>query len=232
MAAFQTALIRTSHLLPGSNKKKQRRDKNHLDKRKGCIRLWPPATLTEGQDRRLSLSLHHFHLPSTVHCISWGQSERAKLVCESLWTKLHISQKAKIKSKAGRNWIQTNALARKQPFQFFTQNNAEHFLLALDETSSKTEHFVVGFRVVLTGKKRGKNTEPKQYDMVCLSLEANYLTARWIWCWIETAGAALEEDAPGIFVFLPAHAPQQPLTSAEWMRMALLCVFFSSGEPG
>lgn len=42
---------------------------------------------------------------STVRCISWGQSGRAKLVCGSLSTKLHIYQKAKTKSKAERSWI-------------------------------------------------------------------------------------------------------------------------------
>lgn len=60
---------------------KKQRDKSGLDKKEGCISLWPKATLSEGQDRPLSLCLPGFHLSSTVHCISWGQSGRAKLVC-------------------------------------------------------------------------------------------------------------------------------------------------------
>lgn len=49
----------------------------------------------------------------------------------------------------------TNALARKQSFQFLNQNNAEHFLLALEETSL-AEHFVVYLRRVTTGKRKKK----------------------------------------------------------------------------
>lgn len=58
-------------------------------------------------------------------------------------------------------------------------------------------------------------TEPEQYDVVSPSLKANYLTARWVWGWIETAGAALDEDMPGISPFLASYAPRHPLTSAE-----------------
>lgn len=49
---------------------------------------------------------------------------------------------------------------------------------------------------------------------------------------METVGAALDEDMPGISPFLASSARQHPLTSAEWMRMGLLSVFSLNGEPG
>lgn len=70
-------------------------------------------------------------------CISWGQSGGARRVCKSLWTKLHIYHKAKTKSEAENN-----------------QNNAQCFLMALDETSLE-EQFCC---TIITGKKR--DTKP------------------------------------------------------------------------
>lgn len=114
VAVFQTALITTSHLLPGSHKKQ--RDKNHLDKSKGCIRLWPWATLSVGQDQRLSLSLHRFHLSSTVRCISWGQEPSW---CGSLSEQNYSSiRKQSTKSKAERNWIKTAPMLWQENIHF------------------------------------------------------------------------------------------------------------------
>ncbi len=53
------------------------------------------------QRAKITDSLHHFHF-FFVHCISWGQSGRAKLVCESLRTQNYTSirkQTPKVKQK-------------------------------------------------------------------------------------------------------------------------------------
>lgn len=131
LVIFQTEV---PSLSPWTSKINQR-DKNYLDKRKGCIRLWFSATLSEGQDCRLSLSLSDFHLSSTAYCISWGQSGSAKLVCEFLNKTTHLSE-SKVKNKRMGYW----------PICWQEKTNFNSSITSMWKCSigtSLAEHFVV-----------------------------------------------------------------------------------------